>query len=69
MEFYERLSDIFEDDVDADTILRDLESYDSLSLLSVIAMVDKLYSVTITASDIRSISTAAQLKDMIEKKV
>lgn len=68
MDFYGKLSDIFEENINADTVLKDLDAYDSLSILSIIAMVDKLYNITITASDVRSVDTASQLKDMIESK-
>lgn len=68
MDFYQQLSDIFEEEVDSETVLKDLEAYDSLSILSIIAMADKTYKSTITAADVRSVTTAAQLKDMIEKK-
>lgn len=68
MDFYETLSDIFEEDVDSETVLKDLEAYDSLSILSIIAMVDKTYKKTITAADVRSVTTASELKEMIEKK-
>lgn len=68
MDFYKQLSEIFEEDVISETNLKDLEAYDSLSILSIIAMADKSYNVILTASDVRSVDTASQLKDMIEKK-
>ncbi len=68
MDFYEKLSDIFEEDVTEETILKDLETYDSLSILSTIAMVDKLYAKVLTAKDINSISTAGELYLLIKSK-
>lgn len=68
MDFYEKLSDIFEEEVADETILKDLEAYDSLSILSIIAMVDKTYKKTITATEVRSVTTALELKEMIDKK-
>lgn len=68
MDFYEKISDIFEEDVDSKTVLKDLEAYDSLSILSIIAMVDKVYKKTITATDVRSVNTALELKELIDKK-
>lgn len=68
MDFYETLSDIFEEEINSETVLKDLEAYDSLSILSIIAMADKTYKKTITAAEVRSVTTASELKEMIEKK-
>lgn len=68
MTFYEKLADIFEEDVTDETILKDLEAYDSLSILSIIAMCDKDYHITVTASEIRALNTIGDLKAFIESK-
>lgn len=68
MNFYEKLADIFEENVTDETILKDLESYDSLSILSIIAMCDKNYKFTATASEIRALNTVGDLKAFIERK-
>lgn len=57
------------DDTDAsliteNTIFRDLEEWDSLTALSLIAMVDEEYSLKLTGDDIKS---AVTLKDIFEK--
>lgn len=68
MDFYKQLSEIFEENVTDETILKDLESYDSLSILSIIAMCDKDYSITVTAAEIRKLNTVGDLKLFIESK-
>lgn len=57
------------DDTDAtlivqDAAFRDLEEWDSLTALSLIAMVDDEYSVKLTGDDIKSSVT---IKDLYEK--
>ncbi|MCI6474773.1 MAG: acyl carrier protein [Mucispirillum sp.] len=68
MTFYEKLADIFEEDVTDETILKDLEAYDSLSILSIIAMCDKDYKITVTAAEVRKFNTIGDLKAFIESK-
>ena len=68
MNIYEKLADIFEEDVTDETILKDLDSYDSLSILSIIAMCDKDYHITVTASEIRALDTVGDLKAFIESR-
>lgn len=57
------------DDTDAaliaeSTIFRDLDEWDSLTALSLIAMVDDEYSIKLTGDDIKSSVT---IKDLFEK--
>lgn len=68
MEFYEKLSDIFEEEITDETILKDLDAYDSLSILSIVAMCDKDYNFTATASEIRALDTVGDLKAFIESR-
>ena len=49
-----------------ETVFRDLEEWDSLTALSLIAMADEEYSVKLTGDDIKSSMT---LKDIFEKIV
>ncbi|MFV8368181.1 phosphopantetheine-binding protein [Flavobacterium sp. LB2R40] len=46
------------------TIFRDLEEWDSLTALSLIAMVDEEYSLKLTGDDIK---TSTTLQDIFEK--
>ena len=68
MEFYEKLPDIFEEEITDETILKDLDAYDSLSILSIVAMCDKDYNFTATASEIRALDTVGDLKAFIESR-
>lgn len=68
MDFYKKLEDIFEEEVTDDTVLKDLEAFDSLSILSIIAMCDKDYNITLTAAEIRNLATVGDLKSLIENK-
>jgi acyl carrier protein len=66
--FLQNFADML-DDTDAaliaeSTIFRDLDEWDSLTALSLIAMVDDEYSVKLTGDDIKSSVT---IKDLFEK--
>lgn len=61
------------DDTDAsliseDTIFRDLEEWDSLTALSLIAMVDEEYSLKLTGVDIKNSVTIKNLFDIVNLK-
>ena len=55
-------------EITLDTNLKDLEEYDSLSVLSIIAMVDKNFGKQIPSSDFIKITTIKSLIDLIGKK-
>lgn len=66
--FLQNFADML-DDTDAaliaeSTIFRDLDEWDSLTALSLIAMVDDEYSIKLTGDDIKSSVT---IKDLFEK--
>jgi acyl carrier protein len=64
-EFYTRLTDILEvDEVAPSDVLRDFAEWDSLTVLSVIAMLDAHYGINISAADLRQIATAGELADL-----
>ena len=48
--------------------LADFETWDSLAILSVLAMADSKYGASIKAEEIRSVETAAELANMVEVK-
>lgn len=50
--------------VGADTVLRDLPQWDSLAVLTTLAMIDAEYEVSITANEIAECRT---LRDLFEK--
>lgn len=49
--------------------LRDLSEWDSLSILSAIAMVDSEYGVNLTAAEMRLVETPGGLKELIEVRL
>jgi acyl carrier protein len=68
-EFCEKLADNLEtDEVKLENVLKDFEECDSLSALSIIAMVDSDFGVTIFAKDIMKIKTVKDLLSLIQKK-
>lgn len=68
--FYIKLADFLEvDTVQPDDVLNDFETWDSLTVLSVIAMIDSDYGVNMNAEDFKEIKTAEDLRNyVIEKK-
>ena len=49
------------------TYLKDLENYDSLSVLSIIVMIDKSFGKQIPSSDFVKVTTAGNLIELIGK--
>ena len=69
VKFYEQLAKILDiAEVKGADALRDFEAWDSLAALSVLAMADSKYGVTIKAEEIRSVSTAEQLADLVQSR-
>ncbi len=67
--FCEKLADVFEtDEVKLEDVLKDFEDWDSLSVLSIIAMFDSDYGVTIFAKDIMELKTVKDLLSYIQKE-
>lgn len=68
-EFYQQLAAILDiEDVKPENVLTEFEQWDSLAILSVLAMADSKYGVTIRADEIRQVVTAADLAALIEAK-
>jgi acyl carrier protein len=68
-EFYQKLAEILDvETVKPEDALLDFSEWDSLSVLSVLAMADASYGVTITPEDIRLVVTAGDLAALVEKK-
>jgi acyl carrier protein len=70
--FLENFSGIL-DNTDAslikgETIFRDLDEWDSLTALSLIAMADEVYSVKLSGDDIRSAVTLNDIYKAIKNK-
>lgn len=57
-----------EEEISLETNLKDLEEYDSLSVLSIIAMIDKNFDKQIPSADFTKVTTVSSLMDLIGKK-
>jgi acyl carrier protein len=65
-DFYEKIAEILEVDVvNPSDVLADFPEWDSLSVLSFIAMVGADYGVNLTAADLRGAATAQALHDLV----
>jgi acyl carrier protein len=64
--------DVFEEtergEINKDTIFVDLDEWDSLTALSLIAMIDHEYDVKITGDEINSAKTLEDIFDVIQTK-
>ena len=67
--FIEKLAEQFDETpaevFNSDTEFKELEEWDSMSALSIIAMVDEEFGTTIKAEEIRSVDTVSELYDLI----
>ena len=66
--FAEQFDNTPSDQFTPNTVFKDLEEWDSLTALSVIAMVDEEMEKRITGADIRSSSTIAELYNLALSK-
>jgi len=65
-DFYQKIAQILEvDAVNASDVLADFPEWDSLSVLSAIAMIGKDYGVNLMARDLRGVDTAQTLRDLV----
>ena len=68
-EFYQRLAEILDvEEVKPENAMKDFDGWDSLAILSVLAMADAKYGVSIQATEIRSVVTVEDLARLIEAK-
>ena len=66
--FAEQFDDIAIESIHVDTKFRELEEWSSLVALSVIAMVDEIYGVTINGEDMRNAQTVCDLFESVKNK-
>lgn len=66
--FAEQFDDIDVSTLDANTNFKDLEDWNSLVALSVIAMIDEEYDVAVKGDDIRSANTIEDLYNNVCNK-
>lgn len=68
-EFLKKLGEILEvDEVKESDALKAFPQWDSLAVLSVIAMLDANYSVNLRAADFGSVNSAAELWSLVQSK-
>ncbi len=71
-DFIENFAAQFDDtdasEIKAETIFKELDEWSSLIALSVIAMVDEEYDITIKGDDIRNTSTVEDLFNAVKAK-
>ena len=68
-DFYRKLADILDvPEVKPTDVLGDFPEWDSLSVLSVIALADSDYKVNLHASDLWAIATAGELQAFIAER-
>ena len=67
-QFIERMIDVMdiEEEVTADTVLEDLEEWDSLSLVSFMAMANSEYGKRIAPADVKMAKTVADLYELVK---
>ena len=66
--FGEQFDDTPPEAFTTETKFRELEEWDSLTALSVIAMIDEEFDKQITGADIRSVSTIEELYNHLKKR-
>lgn len=71
-DFIEKFAEQFDDtdasEIKAETVFKELDEWSSLIALSVIAMVDEEYEVTLKGEDIRKSSTVEDLFNAVKSK-
>lgn len=62
-EFLEKLQDIFErdDEITEDMVLEEMNEWDSLSAMAVMAFFNKTLSITLLPAEVREMKTVAEL--------
>lgn len=62
-EFLEKLQDIFErdDEITEDMVLDEMDEWDSLSAMAVMAFFNKSLSITLLPAEVREMKTVAEL--------
>ena len=67
-QFIEKIIDVMdiEEEITADTVLEDLEDWDSLSLVSFMAMANAAYGKKVVAADVKMAKTVADLYELVK---
>lgn len=65
----EQMLEIFEiDEISSDVVLRDLELWDSLSVISLLAVLDESYGINIEATELSEVITVSDLFAFVEQR-
>lgn len=67
--FAEQFDDTDPSEIESNTVFKELEEWSSLVALSIIAMVDEEYGITIKGDEIRNSNTVEDLFNAIKAKV
>lgn len=67
--FAEQFDDTDASEITATTVFRDLDEWSSLIALSIIAMVDEEYDVTLKGDDVRNSNTIEDLFNIVKAKL
>ena len=67
--FAEQIDETDASEIKADTNFRDLDEWSSLIGLSIIAMVDEEFDVTLRGDDMRKANTPAELYEIVKSKM
>lgn len=67
-QFIEKMVDILdsEEEITMDTVLDDLEEWDSLSLVSFMAMANAAYGKKVVVADVKKAKTVADLHELVK---
>jgi len=67
MDFENELMDILEaDELNDEDVLEEFDEWDSLTILSIIALVGRMYNKTISVADVRAAKTVGGLKELVK---
>lgn len=67
-DFENAVEDVEPGTLNAETVFKSLEQWDSLSVLTVIAMVDADYDVRIKAKELKQVETLSELFSVVSNK-
>jgi acyl carrier protein len=68
--FYTEMAEILEvDEVAPNAVLHDFDNWDSLTALSIMAMLDKEYGVNISTTELNLIVTIEELENLVKNRM
>lgn len=67
--FCEELEDVELNSIDTSTVFKEIDEWDSLVALSIIAMIDEEFEIRVTGSDLIKSNTIEDLYNLIQSKL